>query len=41
MFGKDAECSSVEATTCSFRQERNLDVQVCAPSGVALRFYVS
>jgi len=26
---------------CSFRQQRNLDVQVCAPSGVALRFYVS
>jgi hypothetical protein len=25
--------------TCSFRQERNIDLQVCAPSGVALRFY--
>jgi hypothetical protein len=26
---------------CSFRQERNIDLKVCAPSGVALRFYVS
>ena len=32
MFGKNAECSSVEAPACSFRQERNLDLQVLRPA---------